>query len=294
MTSRTWCHGFDRACRARDGICTPQWAEQLTGVAAGEIVEAARMFARGPSCFISGHGIDAASNGVQTFRAYHCLFAISGNADRVGGNRRAKRPKGFKTNFDMLFDQAFRPPEVEGQRIGARKPALVRAARLSDGLPQRIRDRRDAHRPPLSGARALCEWRQHRGDLSGHCAHDRSPERPRPLRGRGAHHDTPPRPGPTSILPKTTTLEEEEITLNPKAPCVTYTARTRVSRRRREVRTSRIAAGLDRPPRATRRGRSEVSCHGARARNSTTSRPRCRDRHRVGTARRTATSRLPI
>jgi anaerobic selenocysteine-containing dehydrogenase len=78
------------------------------------------MFARGPSCFISGHGINAASSGVQTFRAYHCLFAISGNVDRCGGNRRAKRPKGFKTYFDILFDPAFRlPAETEAQRIGA-------------------------------------------------------------------------------------------------------------------------------------------------------------------------------
>ena len=44
--------------------------------------------------FISGHGIDAMSNGVQTFRAFHCLVAISGNYDRPGGNRRAGAPPG--------------------------------------------------------------------------------------------------------------------------------------------------------------------------------------------------------
>src|SRR5947209_3768986 len=114
-----WCHGFD-ALATRVSSCSPQWAEQLTGVPAGAIVAAARMFAHGPSCFISGHGIDAARNGVQTFRAYHTLFAISGNVDRVGGNRRPKRPPGLKTNFDILFDPAFRlPGEIEAQRIGA-------------------------------------------------------------------------------------------------------------------------------------------------------------------------------
>src|SRR5581483_5396730 len=58
-----WCHGFD-ALAERVASCTPQWAEMQTGVSAVVIVEAARMFASGPSCFISGHGIDAASNGV--------------------------------------------------------------------------------------------------------------------------------------------------------------------------------------------------------------------------------------
>jgi anaerobic selenocysteine-containing dehydrogenase len=44
-----------------------------------QIVAAARMYADGPSTFVSGHGIDAFSVGVQTFRTYHCLVAISGN-----------------------------------------------------------------------------------------------------------------------------------------------------------------------------------------------------------------------
>jgi anaerobic selenocysteine-containing dehydrogenase len=114
-----WCYGFD-ALLERVSACSPEWAERQTGVPAAQIVEAARMFARGPSCFISGHGIDAASNGVQTFRSYYCLFAISGNVDRVGGNRRPKRPEGFKTYFDILFDPAFRlSPEIEAQRIDA-------------------------------------------------------------------------------------------------------------------------------------------------------------------------------
>ena len=67
----------------------------LTGVRADDIIAAARMYADGPSTFVSGHGIDAFSAGVQTFRAFHCLVGISGNVDRPGGNRRVKKPKGF-------------------------------------------------------------------------------------------------------------------------------------------------------------------------------------------------------
>ena len=98
-------------------------ASAQTGVPAGEIEQAARMYRRGPSCFISGHGIDAASNGVQTFRAFHCLFAMSGNLDRVGGNRRAKRPPGFRTPLrPPVHDPAFRLPlEIERQTIGAER-----------------------------------------------------------------------------------------------------------------------------------------------------------------------------
>ena len=68
----------------------------------------------------SGHGIDAFSAGVQTFRAFHCLVAISGNLDREGGNRRVKRPAGFTNYIEVLHKPEFRLPlEVEKQTIGA-------------------------------------------------------------------------------------------------------------------------------------------------------------------------------
>ena len=88
------------------------------------------MYADGPSCFISGHGIDAVSNGVQTFRAYHCLVGVSGNVERVGGNRRTKKPAGFRTYFDVLFDPEFLlPPDDRG--------AAYRCGRTSRSGPGR-------------------------------------------------------------------------------------------------------------------------------------------------------------
>ncbi|WP_149541389.1 molybdopterin-containing oxidoreductase family protein [Siccirubricoccus phaeus] len=67
-----WCHGFE-ALAARVAPCTPEWAAGIAGVAAADIERAASLYADGPSTFVGGHGIDAASNGVQTYRAFHCL-----------------------------------------------------------------------------------------------------------------------------------------------------------------------------------------------------------------------------
>ena len=75
------CHGFDELA-ARAAQYPPAAAEAITGVPAADIVAATRMYAEGPSTFVSGHGIDAASSGVQTFRAFHCLVAISGMCSR--------------------------------------------------------------------------------------------------------------------------------------------------------------------------------------------------------------------
>src|ERR1700722_7597964 len=93
-----WAHGFD-PLRRRAAEFPLARAESLTGVTAKDIVEATRIYANGPSTFVSGHGIDAFSAGVQTFRAFHCLVGISGNVDRRGGNRRVKTPRGSKLHL---------------------------------------------------------------------------------------------------------------------------------------------------------------------------------------------------
>ena len=116
---KKWTHGFeDLEKRATD--YSPNHAAKLSGVSANDIIEAARLYATGPSCFVSGHGIDAFSNGVQTFRAFHCLVAITGNVDRRGGNLRVKRPRGFRNYIDILHDPRFAlPPPVAEKALGA-------------------------------------------------------------------------------------------------------------------------------------------------------------------------------
>ena len=185
-----WCHGFDELAE-RAAQFTPAAAEGYTGVPADQIVAAARMYADGPSTFVSGHGIDAFSAGVQTFRAYHCLVAISGNVDRPGGNLRMRTPKGFRNYGDLLHMPEFRLDEATEKRtIGAdRFPLWAGPEGLADGVPQPIRDRGDADRQALSRARALCQRGQHSRHLSQHEAHHRGAEVARLRGGGGACHD---------------------------------------------------------------------------------------------------------
>jgi anaerobic selenocysteine-containing dehydrogenase len=218
-----WCHGFEKLAE-RVGSCTPAWAEEHSGVAAADIVAAARMYGRGPSCFVSGHGIDASSNGVQTFRAYDCLVGISGNIDRVGGNRRAKKPPGFKTYFDVLFDPAFRlPPDVEAERIGATEFPLW-AGPLGYQMA--------CHNPSVIDAMLTGRPYPVRALLaSGVNIAVTYPDTPRTIEALksldvfvvAAHTMTPTAAWADLVLPKTTTIEEEQVHIHQAAPCVTYT-----------------------------------------------------------------------
>ena len=219
-----WCHGFDELAERVAGW-TPQNAEAETGVPAADIVRAARIYAQGPSVFTCGHGIDAASNAVQTVRSYHCLVAISGNVDRVGGNRRAKRPAGFRAYGDILFDPAFRlPSEVEAQRIGfdefplwsgplgfqmaCHNPSVLRAMRESDPYPVRALY--------ASGVNIALTYMDTATTVESLKTLD--------LFVVGAHTMTPTAAWADFVLPKTTTLEEEEVALVQQGPCVSFTA----------------------------------------------------------------------
>ena len=218
-----WCYGFD-ALADHVADLTPGWAAGLSGVAAEDIVRAARLYAAGPSTFVSGHGIDAFSNGVQTFRAFHVLVAITGNLDRPGGNRRIKRPEGFRSYIELLHDPAYRlEPEVEARTIGAdsfplwagpdgwqtacHNPAVIEA--ILTGKPYPVRAMY------LSGVNIAVTY----------------PDTPRTLAALRAldffvavsHTMTPTAALADIVLPKTTGLEEEEISLDPAAPCVSYT-----------------------------------------------------------------------
>ncbi|MEA2774191.1 MAG: hypothetical protein QOD93_7153 [Acetobacteraceae bacterium] len=219
-----WCHGFDPLAE-RAAEFPPERVAALTGVPAEQIVAAARCYADSPSSFVSGHGIDAASNGVQTFRAFHCLVAISGNVDRVGGNRRAKRPPGFLTYMDLLHDKRFRLPEdIERQTIGADRfplwagplgwqtachnSSVLEAMLTGDPYPVR-----GAY---VSGVNIAVMYPDTRRTLAALRSLD--------FLCVAAHTMTPTAAVADIVLPKTTTLEEEEVSLNQAGPAVTYTA----------------------------------------------------------------------
>ncbi len=219
-----WCHGFE-ALAARVADCTPGWAAMIAGVAEADIERAATLYAAGPAAFVGGHGIDAASNGVQTFRAFHALVAISGNLDRPGGNRRVKKPQGFRTYLELLHDKRFRlPEEVERQTIGADRyplwagpegwqtachnPSVIEA--MLTGTPYPVRA------AYISGVNIAVTYPDARRTLAAL----RSLE----VLAVAAHTMTPTAAVADLVLPKTTTLEEEEVTLDPGGPNIAYTA----------------------------------------------------------------------
>ena len=215
-----WCHGFD-ALAQRAARYPPSRAAELAGVPQDEIERAAELYADGPSCFVSGHGIDAFSAGVQTFRAFHALVAISGNLDRKGGNRRVKRPAGFTNYIEVLHKPEFRLPlAVEKQTIGADRfplwagpegwqtachnPSVIEA--MLTGKPYPVRALY------ASGVNIAVTY----------------PDTPKTLAALksldflavATHMMNPTAEYADMVLPKTTGLEDEEVSLEASGPCL--------------------------------------------------------------------------
>ena len=220
------CHGFE-ALAERAAQFPPDTTERLTGVPAQQIVEAARIFADGPSTFVSGHGIDAASNGVQTFRAFHALAAISGNIDRPGGNLRQRTPKGFSSYLELLHRPEHRlPADVEARTIGADRfplwagprgwqtachnPSVIEA--MLTGKPHPVRALY------ASGVNILVTYPDTRRTIAALRSLD--------FVAVAAHQMTPTAEWADIVLPKTTTLEEEEVMFVPSGPTVVFTRAT--------------------------------------------------------------------
>jgi len=219
----TSCHGFPQLAE-RALQYPPTVAERLTGVPAAQIAAAARMYADGPSTFVSGHGIDAFSAGVQTFRAYHCLLAISGNVGRAGGNLRSRIPKGMRSYLDLLHMADFRlPADIEARTIGADRfplwagpkgwqtachnPSVIEA--MLTGRPYPVRALY------ASGVNILLTY----PDTSRTIAALRSLD----FVAVAAHAMTPTAEQADLVLPKTTALEEEEVSFMPSGPTVLFT-----------------------------------------------------------------------
>ena len=220
---RRWCYGFD-ALAARAAQFAPTVAEAMTGVAAEQIIAAARIYADGPSTFVSGHGIDAFSAGVQTFRAYHCLVAISGNVDRPGGNLRVRTPKGFRSYGDLLHMPQFRLDEATEMRtIGSDKfplwagpkgwqtachnPSVIEA--MLTGKPYPVRALY------ASGVNILVTYPNTRRSIEALRSLD--------FVAVAGHTMTPTAEHADIVLPKTTTLEEEDVSFMPSGPTVLFT-----------------------------------------------------------------------
>ncbi len=239
-----WCTGAEKL-RERAGKYPPATAAAISGVTAGQIVAAARLFAtEKPGCMVLGHGIDAQANGVATVMAFHALLALTGNIDRAGSNRFAKPLPGFRDYFSIINDSQFRmPAERERQIIGgaqypfwsgpeswsrsAHNPSLIHAINTGDPYPVRALY--------VSGVNIVCTYPGMQNTIAALQSLD--------LLVVATDHITPTAELADFILPKTTLLEEEDVSGDPGGPCLT--AVQRAVPPRGETRTDlEIAIGL--------------------------------------------------
>lgn len=239
-----WCKGTERL-RERAAQYPPSVAAEITGVSAETIIGAARTFAKAkPGCLILGHGIDAQANGVKTTIAFHALLALTGNVDREGTNRLSKQQRGFRDYFSVINDPAFRlPKEIEKKIIGGEEyplwsgpnswsksshnPSLIRA--VITGQPYPVKGLY------VSGVNIVCTY----PDIQNTVAALKKLE----LLVVATDHVTPTAELADFVLPKTTLLEEEDVSADQSAPCLAVVQRAVPPRG--EVKSDiEIAAGL--------------------------------------------------
>ena len=239
-----WCTGTE-ALRERAEKYPPQTASDIVGVTSQQIVAAARLFAaEKPGCMVLGHGIDAQANGVATVMSFHALLALTGNIDRAGSNRFAKPLPGFRDYFSIINDPKLRmPAERERKIIGgeqyplwsgpdswsksAHNPSLIHAINTGEPYPVRALY--------VSGVNIVCTYPGMQNTIAALKSLD--------LLVVATDHITPTAELADFILPKTTLLEEEDISGDPGGPCLTAVQRALPARG--EARTDiEIAIGL--------------------------------------------------
>jgi anaerobic selenocysteine-containing dehydrogenase len=216
-----WCTGVDRL-RSRAREYPPALASTITGVPAQAIIDAARTFATTrPASLVLGHGIDAQANGVKTTIAFHALLAITGNIDREGTNRMPKAQSGFRDYYSVINDPAFRlPAEVEQKIIGgeayplwsgpnswsksSHNPSLINAVITGEPYPIRALY--------VSGVNILCTY----PDTDRTTAALKKLD----LLVVASDHITPTAELADFVLPKTTLLEEEDVSADQSGPCL--------------------------------------------------------------------------
>ncbi|MBC7782000.1 MAG: molybdopterin-dependent oxidoreductase [Proteobacteria bacterium] len=239
-----WCIGTERL-RERASRYPLATVAAITGVDADRIAAAARLFAtETPGCMVLGHGVDAQANGVGTVMAFHALLALTGNIEREGSNRFAKPMPGFKDYYSILNDTHFRmPADREAQIIGAAQfpfwsgpqswsksahnPSLIHAIRTSEPYPVRALY--------VSGVNIVCTYPDIGSTIDALKRLD--------LLVVATDHVTPTAELADYLLPKTTLLEEEDVSGDPGGPCLAVVQRAVTPRG--EARTDvEIAVGL--------------------------------------------------
>ncbi|MCC6957189.1 MAG: molybdopterin-dependent oxidoreductase [Anaerolineales bacterium] len=106
-----WCHGFDEL-ESHVAAYPPDVVAGITGVEAGKIREAARLYAlHSPASLISGRGIDQLGrNSAPTHQALAILRAVTGNLDVAGASHLCEMPD-FIPEVDLELSAAL--PEAQ-------------------------------------------------------------------------------------------------------------------------------------------------------------------------------------
>lgn len=221
-----WCSGTEEL-RDRARQYAPEVAAGITGVRVEDIVRAARTFATTRSaCMVLGHGIDAQANGVKTAMAFHALLALTGNIDRPGTNRPAKPAAGFRDYYSVINDSEFRlPREIENSIIGGAQypfwsgpeswskschnPSVIDAIHTAQPYPVKALY--------VSGVNIACTY----PDVSKTIAALNKLD----LLVVATDHVTPTAEFADFLLPKTTLLEEDDVSADQSAPCLAVVQR---------------------------------------------------------------------
>jgi anaerobic selenocysteine-containing dehydrogenase len=141
FADRAWMNAHTDAPRDLDGHVaerTPAWAEEITGIPAGDIIEFARLYGSTKRSFLRiGYGFTRSRNGAASMHAVTCLPSVTGAWAHEGGGA-LQSVSGAVLGFELaLIDGSDLPPSsartIDMCRIG---PALTGDVRdLGEGPP---------------------------------------------------------------------------------------------------------------------------------------------------------------
>lgn len=96
-----WTIGFEELAQAVQEY-TPEWAEKVTSVPAGDVLECAHMYASiKPASIGTMSCLEQSTNAFKVFRALASLIAITGNLEVAGGNKQVPPAPGRLLRFDL-------------------------------------------------------------------------------------------------------------------------------------------------------------------------------------------------
>lgn len=152
-----WTHGFEEY-KAYCEAFTPERTEELTGVPAKLVVEAARLWAKGPGAFtLTTQSLSHNSNGVNNARALLLLPIVMGYIDAKGGAAFPQGPKGlamaaYGLHPSMSENAWFNKPEQKARRLDRTEVPLWHEMKdqvSPNNFPEWVRDGK---------VRMFCGW----------------------------------------------------------------------------------------------------------------------------------------